>query len=264
MWYEVIIFKEEEMENKKEHNFNEKTEEFINGENLKVWLSPKYAETKKKVIEMIDSNKYGLTDNDFWILMNKTSKGDKMAYTGLIISHNGCLKINDALDDKIKFKPSCVKENQNGYEGSLVFTYCNDEQGIYEVGEINASNYKQKNGRYPYAMAYKRLFDRVVLKNSKLAYAGVYSDSEADEFKEPINEKEEIMKTPISEGRLQEIKDLIVETKTNTEKFLNYYNLKSLEEINQDNVLKIERSLIEKKKLLENKTLNKMEEIINE
>lgn len=252
------------MENKKEHNFNEKTEEFINGENLKVWLSPKYAETKKKVIEMIDSNKYGLTDNDFWILMNKTSKGDKMAYTGLIISHNGCLKINDALDDKIKFKPSCVKENQNGYEGSLVFTYCNDDQGIYEVGEINASNYKQKNGRYPYAMAYKRLFDRVVLKNSKLAYAGVYSDSEAEEFKEPINEKEEIMKTPISEERLQEIKDLIEETKTDTNKFLKYYSLKSLEEINIDNVLNIERSLIEKKKLLENKTLNKMEEIINE
>lgn len=252
------------MEKKKEHNFNEKTEEFINGENLKVWLSPKYAETKKKVIEMIDSNKYGLTDNDFWILMNKTSKGDKMAYTGLIISHNGCLKINDALEDKIKFKPSCVKENQNGYEGSLVYTYCNDEQGIYEVGEINASNYKQKNGRYPYAMAYKRLFDRVVLKNSKLAYAGVYSDSEADEFKEPISEKEEIMKTPISEERLQEIKDLIVDTKTNTEKFLKYYNLKSLEEINQDNVLKIEQALISKKELLENKTLNKMEEIINE
>lgn len=252
------------MEKKKEHNFNEKTEEFINGENLKVWLSPKYAETKKKVIEMIDSNKYGLTDNDFWILMNKTSKGDKMAYTGLIISHNGCLKINDALDDKIKFKPSCVKENQNGYEGSLVYTYCNDEQGIYEVGEINASNYKQKTGRYPYAMAYKRLFDRVVLKNSKLAYAGVYSDSEADEFKEPINEKEEIMKTPISEERLQEIKDLIEETKTDTNKFLKYYKLNSLEEINIDNVLKIEQALISKKELLENKTLNKMEEIINE
>src|SRR5574344_3118370 len=123
MWYEVIIFKEEEMEKKKEHNFNEKTEEFINGENLKVWLSPKYAETKKKVIEMIDRNKYGLTDNDFWILMNLTSKKDKMAYSGLIISHNGCLKINDRLDSK--FDPACVALDKDGWGGSLVYTYCN-------------------------------------------------------------------------------------------------------------------------------------------
>lgn len=180
------------MENKK-YNFNEKTEEWDSQskENLQVWQSPKYLESKKKVIEMISSGKYNLSESDFWILMNKTSKGDKMAYTGLIISHNGCLKINDALDEKLKFKPSCVKENKEGFENSLVFTYCNDEQGIYEVGEISESNYKQKNGRYPYAMAYKRLFDRVVLKNSKLGYAGVYSDSEADEFTEKVEEKSE-------------------------------------------------------------------------
>ena len=48
------------------------------------------------------------------------------------------------------------------------------------------SQHNCKNA-YPYAMALKRCFDRVVLKNSKLAYDGVYSDSEADEFKEKIN-----------------------------------------------------------------------------
>lgn len=228
---------------KKEHNFNEKSEEYINGETLKVWSSPKYLETKKKVIEMIDSNKYGLTDNDFWILMNKTSKGDKVAYTGLIISHNGCLKINDSLEDKLKFKPSCVKENQTGYEDSLVFTYCNDEQGIYEVGEVSTSNYKQKTGRYPYAMAYKRLFDRVALKNSKLAYAGVYSDSEADEFKEPINEKEEIMKQASSliledAGKLPNVKlltefqELLIRTESDLPSILEFYKVKDTTELN--------------------------------
>jgi hypothetical protein len=34
-------------------------------------------------------------------------------------------------------------------------------------------------------MAVKRCMDRVILKNCKLAYDGVYSDSEAEEFKEP-------------------------------------------------------------------------------
>ena len=114
--------------------------------------------------------------------MNETKTG-KMAYTGLIISHNGCLKINDALESK--FDPTCVSVDKDGFGGSLVYTYCNYEQGIYEVGEVSKGNCKNE---YPYAMAFKRLFDRVVLKLSKLAYAGIYSDSEADEFKDPQNE----------------------------------------------------------------------------
>lgn len=74
------------------HNFGEKDQEL----GLPVWQSPKFIESRAKAIELIDSGKYGLTDQNFWILMNKTKSG-KMAYTGLIISHNGCLKINDSL-----------------------------------------------------------------------------------------------------------------------------------------------------------------------
>jgi hypothetical protein len=103
-------------------------------------------------------------------------------YTGLIISHNGCLKINDCLESK--FNPDCVSYDKDGYNGSLVFSYCNAEQGIYEVGEVSKSNCKND---YPYAMAYKRLFDRVVLKLSKLAYSGIYSDSESDEFMQRVD-----------------------------------------------------------------------------
>lgn len=160
--------------------FNEKEKEFSNkqGKELPVWQTPKYQQAKKKAIELIDSKKYDLVEGDFWILMNETKSG-KMQYTGLIISHNGCLKINDKIEDKLKFKPSCLSLDKDGYANSLVYTYINDEQGIYEVGEVSSRNCTNS---YPYAMALKRCMDRVILKNCKLAYDGVYSDSEADEF----------------------------------------------------------------------------------
>lgn len=164
------------------HNFNEKKTEWSarDGKEIPVIITPKFEEAKSKAIEIIDSKKYGLSDGDFWILMNQTKTGN-MAYSGLIISHNGCLKINDCLDSK--FKPSCVFHDTAGYKGELVFHYQNDEQGIYEVGEVSDKNCKNE---YPYAMAYKRMFDRVVLKLSKLAYAGIYSDSESDEFTQQL------------------------------------------------------------------------------
>lgn len=164
------------------YNFGEKQTENFDGKELTVWQTPKYHTAKRKVIETLESDKYkGVLDvSDFWILMNTYAKGTKVMYSGLIISHNGCLKINDTLEDKLKFKPECVRIENFGYKNELVFHYCNTEQGIYEVGEVSEKNCK--NNEYPYAMALKRCFDRVVLKNSKLAYAGVYSDSEAEEF----------------------------------------------------------------------------------
>ena len=85
------------------------------------------------------------------------------------------------MPEKDKFNPDCVSVDKSGYGNSLVFTYANKAQGLYEVGEASTQNCKNA---YPYAMAYKRLFDRVVLKICKLAFDGIYSDSEADEFKE--------------------------------------------------------------------------------
>lgn len=162
------------------HNFGEHAEEYSAKQKKKipVWQSPKYIEARDKAIEMIESGKYGLTDGDFWILMNETKSG-KMGYTGLIISHNGCLKINDSLPDVKRFKPRCVELDKEGWGESLVYTYNCNEQGVYEVGEFSRVNGKNA---YPYAMALKRMFDRVVLKTSKLAYSGVYSESESDDF----------------------------------------------------------------------------------
>jgi hypothetical protein len=61
-----------------------------------------------------------------------------------------------------------------------VFEYNDGE--LYEVGEASPRNCKND---YPWAMALKRCYDRVVLAKSKLSYYGVYSEVEADEFKRP-------------------------------------------------------------------------------
>lgn len=194
-------------EKKKTYNFGEKEEEFSAKDNklIPVWQSPKYLTAKKKVIEMLESEQYKdvLEESDFWILMNRTKSG-KMAYTGLIISHNGCLKINDTLPEELKFNPICLKYYCNDedyiktYNDSLIFEYDSskleeDKQKIFEVGEVSSKNCTND---YPYAMALKRCMDRVILKNSKLAYSGVYSDSEAEEFKEP--DTEPLKEEPIS------------------------------------------------------------------
>ena len=167
--------------------FNEQIEEWSSKQNKKipVWQSQKYIQAKKIAVELIEKKEYGLTEADFWILMNETKTG-KMQYTGLIISHTGCLKINDKLSDNKKFNPESVIIDKEGYENTLVYTYINKEQGLYEVGEVSKSNCKNS---YPYAMALKRCFDRVVLKNSRLAYDSIYSDSEgADITKETTEE----------------------------------------------------------------------------
>lgn len=191
-------------EKKKSYNFGEKKIENINGVDCPVWQTPKYLEAKKKVIETLESEEYKdiLNESDFWILVNTYANKTKAMYSGLIISHNGCLKINDTLENKVD--PSKFTINQNGYNNSLVIQYVDND--VCEFGEVSPSNCKND---YPYAMAYKRCFDRVVLKKCKLAYSGIYSDSEAEEFKETPDEEELKQKTEI----MVEIKKLMFEKK---------------------------------------------------
>lgn len=184
--------------------FNEKTSEYSlkTRQQIPVVQSAKYLASRAKAIKAIQERPY-LNEADFWILMNETKTG-KMMYTGLIISHNACLKINDNMPEKDKFNPDCVSVDKSGYGNSLVFTYANKQQGLYEVGEASAQNCKNA---YPYAMAYKRLFDRVVLKICKLAFDGIYSDSEADEFKERYEEEPQQV-TAAPEVTAQVVKDM--------------------------------------------------------
>lgn len=177
----------------KKYDFGEKKEEIINGKKVPVtFITPKYKEARKKAIELLESEKYKnvLEESDFWILVNTYSNKTKAMYSGLIISHDGCLKINNELEEKLKFKPECMTLDKEGYNNSLVFSYICPEQGLYEVGEVSKNNCKND---YPYAMALKRCFDRVVLKNSRIAYSGIYSDSESDEF---LKRNDDIESTP--------------------------------------------------------------------
>ncbi len=174
------------------YNFGEKKEENINGKKIPVeFHTPKYNEAKNKATELLNSEKYKgvLEPSDFWILVNTYANKTKAMYSGLIISHDGCLKINDVLEDKLKFKPECMGLDKEGYNNSLVYSYICPEQGLYEVGEVSKDNCKND---YPYAMALKRCFDRVVLKNSRIAYSGIYSDSESDEFLKRTDESESV------------------------------------------------------------------------
>lgn len=219
------------------YNFGEKPKEYSSktGKQIPVWKSPKYEQSKAKAIEIIE--KYdNIKEGDFWILMNETKSGDRMMYSGLIVSHNACLKINDHLPADMRFVPSCVEFDKAGYNNSLVFMYSNDAQGIYEVGEVSKENCK--NG-YPYAMAYKRLFDRVVLKNSRLAYDGIYSDSEADEFKEPQEVKEDpaaameqaALNKKIDQAKVEIITKKIIEDDIDADKFLMMCNVHRVKDL---------------------------------
>ena len=184
--------------------FNEKKLEYSlkSRQDIPVIQSAKYIASRDKALKANNDRPY-LKESDFWILMNETKTG-KMMYTGLIISHNACLKINDNMPEKDKFNPDCVSVDKSGYGNSLVFTYANKQQGLYEVGEASAQNCKNA---YPYAMAYKRLFDRVVLKICKLAFDGIYSDSEADEFNERYEEEPQPV-TAAPEVTTQVVKDM--------------------------------------------------------
>lgn len=180
--------------------FGEKTEEWSKKQNKKlpVYKTAKYAAAYDEAKGLLAKYKT-LTEGDFWILMHETAAGDKMSYDGLIIAHTACLKLNDEQPADRRFRPSCMALEKDGYGNSLVYTYCCEDQGIFEVGEVNAKNCTVA---YPYAMALKRCFDRVVLKLTKIAYNGVMSDSEADELRS--DEENE----PLREDLLQECAEL--------------------------------------------------------
>ena len=170
--------------------------------NTKTWESPKFLEGKKKAIELIDKTEYGLTEADFWIL--KTYSEKTVTYAGLIISHNGCLKINDKLAAEAKFVPSCVSWVRNG-AGDLVLQYLNDKQGLLEFGEASIKNC---TNAYPFAMVLKRLQDRVILKNSKIAFSGIMSEVESEEFKRTEREDQEKADNLITDEQIAELEAL--------------------------------------------------------
>lgn len=184
----------------KNYTFGEKDKEFVDGQYMPVIITPKYKASRDSAIALLNRKEFAgiLTEGDFWILMNKTKTG-KMAYTGLIISHDGLLKINDIIPEDRRFKEEyCSDPIPFEYAGKkgLLMIYRDKRDGMMEIGEIAGDNCKNS---YPYAMLLKRTFDRVVKRKADLS--GIYSDTEADEFAGSIVDMEtgEILESKPSE-----------------------------------------------------------------
>ena len=123
------------------------------------------------------ANKYDLNHDHFW----KHGQSGKW-----IISHVGCMIIADK--EGIKFsKPEMIQGNWAGSTGSItMFGYGsmadkNNEGDSIEKWSHGEVNEKNCHIAYPYAVAEKRLKDRLTLMLIS-AYGDVYSEIEADEF----------------------------------------------------------------------------------
>lgn len=148
--------------------------------------SPKYEEARAAAFAAIQ--KYGLSEDDFWIKKELSNFKDKIIYVNLILSHAGCIKVNEQLPEDRQFKPSCVREAKGGQDGGVALLYSSDEQRLFKTGEASPRNSKMS---YLYAAAERRLFDRVVTALSGLYENGIYGEAEADSFAKEVNASSE-------------------------------------------------------------------------
>ena len=156
---------------KKNYNFGESDYDFAFGSKIPVTVLPKYKTTKDNVVALLESDKYKdvLSEGDFWILKNYNKDKSKCFYSGLIISHDALIKVNDTLPENLQFNerycsqpiPCKWKETE-----TLRMEYRDPRDGMFEVGEISIANCKND---YPFAMLLKRTFDRVVKRKAKLS-----------------------------------------------------------------------------------------------
>ena len=154
----------------------------LNAENgFPVQYEAKYHTARVATCKMIEESTCGLMDEDFYIQKKRTPAGS-VIYSGLVISHAGCQKLAQALPDNNRVKPACFRRSENVFGGSLIYEYI--DETTYQVGEVSSMNC---NHPWPYAMAFKRCFDRVVLEKTALSAAGVHSVEESEDFSKDIN-----------------------------------------------------------------------------
>ena len=115
------------------------------------------------------AKKYGLTKQDFWELPQRAGTW--------IVTHNACEKIADI--EKIQFDYPEI--HNGGNEVAMIGKARKGDIEVWSTGEANPDNCKNK---YKWAMAEKRLKDRLTLKLINAAEYGIYSEEEADSFKE--------------------------------------------------------------------------------
>jgi len=116
------------------------------------------------------AEKYNLSKDDFWEL----KRGTRSMW---IITHDACEKI--AAKENIQFGAPTIYRDSN-QDVAIVGDAKRGNKIIWSTGEASPKNCKAP---YMFAMAEKRLKDRLVLKLINAYEYGIYSDSEADNFK---------------------------------------------------------------------------------
>ena len=116
------------------------------------------------------AQKYDLSKDDFWEL----KRGTRSMW---IITHDACEKI--AAKENIQFGAPTIYRDSN-QDVAIVGDAKRGNKIIWSTGEASPKNCKAP---YMFAMAEKRLKDRLILKLINAYEYGIYSDSEADNFK---------------------------------------------------------------------------------
>ena len=116
------------------------------------------------------AQKYNLSKDDFWEL----KRGTRSMW---IINHDACEKI--AAKENIQFGAPTIYRDSN-QDVAIVGDAKRGNKVIWSTGEASPKNCKAP---YMFAMAEKRLKDRLILKLINAYEYGIYSDSEEDNFK---------------------------------------------------------------------------------
>lgn len=154
---------------------------------------------------------------------------------------NGLILPNIISDDDGRVLMSCEIYDENNRLLAKAHSYENEN-----VGFINKTSYIEN------------CETSVIGRALGLCGFGIDNSVASAEEVDVAIQKQDLMKAPISQERLDTIKELIEETKTDLSKFLQFHKLKSLEDINISNVMKIEESLLQKKSKVDNEKLNKV------
>lgn len=131
--------------------------------------------------------KYGVTSDEIWLVAG----GKNYA-----IKHKALERI--AAEQGIQFEPPKIIE-ANGADklAAMCVTGRMGERAEWSIGEAAPGNNKNA---YPYAMAEKRAKDRVTLKLLN-THGTLYSEDEADDFKQPRENPHVTRPEDISDGK---------------------------------------------------------------
>jgi hypothetical protein len=148
------------------------------------------AKLPKEIADFMEA--HGVTSDEIWLVAG----GKNYA-----IKHKALERI--AADNGIKFdRPSVIEANAADKIAVVCVFGTMGDRTEWSFGEAAPYNYRttEKMAAYPYAMAEKRAKDRVVLKLLN-TNGTLYSEDEADDFKQPRENPHVTRPEDISDGK---------------------------------------------------------------